>query len=124
LHFVSAFSVMPDVPRILEGEKFGRWTLKEEGEPVYWKNNHGNRKPHARYWAQCDCGSPRKLVILRNVLSGHSQSCGCLRNEVAVAQITEYNRTRTRWMSGARINIKDFFAVPDVKSATHNEVKQ
>lgn len=32
------------------------------------------------YLAQCDCGT-RKIVARRNLVSGHTKSCGCLRKQ-------------------------------------------
>ena len=52
------------------GTKFGRWTVLSE--------KHKNGKKY--YECRCDCGTVRD-VYYRSLLSGVSQSCGCLRRE-------------------------------------------
>lgn len=56
----------------LTGQRFGRLTVIE-----YEKTDH-NRD--ARWLCRCDCGK-RLTVLGKNLLSGATRSCGCLRKE-------------------------------------------
>ena len=59
----------------LIGKKFGKLTVVKEGESYI--------KPYAiykRYWVQCECGSPLKLVRVQSLKSGASTSCGCFKS--------------------------------------------
>jgi len=64
----------------ITGQVFGRWTaLKEFG----YTNTGRKRKP--LWLCRCECGTER--VILRESLrAGTSKSCGCLRDELALAR--------------------------------------
>lgn len=54
------------------GKKYNRWTvLKYEG------TNHLNKK---QFLCRCDCGN-EKIVVLGNLKTGQSKSCGCLNDE-------------------------------------------
>ena len=56
----------------LRGQKFGRLTVIERTE--------NNKFGHSRWLCKCECGN--EVVVLGGDLkSGHSQSCGCSRNE-------------------------------------------
>lgn len=50
------------------GARHGRWTILE-------------RLPNRRVLARCECGTERAVVV-RNLVSGNSRSCGCLNREV------------------------------------------
>ena len=63
------------------GRKFGRWTVL--GGCV--TTPRGERK----YLCRCDCGTER-YVLERSLRYGESQSCGCLRKEMA-HQATAYD---------------------------------
>lgn len=69
----------------LGGKKFGRWTFNRRSERL------GKRNRRQFWWAQCDCGTVREVVIYA-VLLGKSQSCGCIRNEITAEFCT---RTKT-----------------------------
>lgn len=57
----------------LTNKRFGRLVVK----------SHNGMRGNFRYWeCVCDCGNITK-VKARDLKSGHSQSCGCLRNERA-----------------------------------------
>lgn len=60
------------------GQKFGRWTVLEEGEAT--RPPCGDRK--RRMLCECECGTV-KLVQMTSLRSGGSRSCGCLQREVA-----------------------------------------
>lgn len=53
------------------GEKFGRLTIKEK-DPL--KNNS--------YFCKCECGNI-KSISYKQLLSGKTKSCGCLKKEVS-----------------------------------------
>ena len=67
----------------LIGKGFGRWIVLEGP-----KRMHGQRRKG--YLCKCICGNI-KLVSKYPLLNGTSQSCGCLRNEVA----TVHGKNRT-----------------------------
>jgi len=56
----------------LTGMKFGRWSVLSRAD----YSNDG----HIRWLCRCDCGVERK-VIGKDLVKGHSLSCGCLRIE-------------------------------------------
>jgi len=57
------------------GEKFNRWTVKS----VAYKRNG-----QWLYNCVCDCSPELKKLVRRvNLLSGDSQSCGCLQRELS-----------------------------------------
>ena len=60
----------------LTGRKFGRLTVISNGDTA--KNGD------IQWWCQCDCGN-KELSIVRtyNLKSGHTRSCGCMRDEEA-----------------------------------------
>lgn len=68
--------------RQLDGERFGRWTVKSRAAD----NSKGRE---ARWHCVCDCGT-EKIVSARTLVAGTSQSCGCLRKE----RSAESNRRR------------------------------
>lgn len=56
----------------LDGKRFGRLTVLHEGH----KNAH-----YERHWfCQCECGEVKEIKQ-DNLLSGRTQSCGCLKKE-------------------------------------------
>lgn len=64
----------------LLGNKFGRWTVISEADPLITPS--GNR--FSRYLCRCDCGTER-LITTNSLTSGRSKSCGCLHNEISAA---------------------------------------
>lgn len=67
--------------RLTCGQRFGRWTVLGG----CMTTPRGERK----YLCRCDCGTER-YVLERSLLYGGSQSCGCLRKEMAY-QANAYN---------------------------------
>lgn len=67
--------------RLTCGQRFGRWTVLGGSMTT----PQGERK----YLCRCDCGTER-YVLERSLLYGGSQSCGCLRKEMAY-QANAYN---------------------------------
>lgn len=69
-----------------EGRKFGRWT-------VVGANKKSNGK---YYWpCMCICGV-KKWVVRGNLKLGISNSCGCLRKELASKKFTTHGMSKTR----------------------------
>lgn len=70
----------------LKGKEFGRLVVVERA-----KNAKNNR---IRWKCRCGCG---KLVIALSyhLLSGHTQSCGCLQKEIAGKLFTKHGMRRT-----------------------------
>lgn len=67
------------------GLRFGRLTLVAPGDSY--------TSGGARWDCLCDCGSMR-LVSVSNLLSGGTQSCGCLRNERVTAALQKHGCNR------------------------------
>jgi len=67
----------------LTGRRFGRLVAIAPAErPARVTGPTANRR---RFWSlQCNCGATR-VACHRDLLSGHTRSCGCLRREVAAA---------------------------------------
>ena len=66
----------------LTGQKFGRWTVIS----CHGKNNFGEH-----LWnCKCSCGT-EKIVLGHSLTNGHSQSCGCLKNELSGDRNKKYN---------------------------------
>lgn len=53
--------------------RFGKWTVLE-------RSYDKSKSKGAKWLCQCECGSKVELVS-HLILSGHTQSCGCLRSE-------------------------------------------
>lgn len=73
----------------LVGKRFGRWLVKELGEPYV---SPGTGHKATRYICECTCNKI-KLVRETSLLSGDSTSCGCLAKELVS------NRFRTHGLS-------------------------
>ena len=63
---------MPKRLNIQPGDKFARLTIIEEGE---------KRSSKRTFKCRCDCGN-ETIVMVQNLTSGRSQSCGCLAKEI------------------------------------------
>lgn len=70
----------------LVGERFGRWFVKEVGEPYTFPSTNHSK---IRYVCKCDCGV-EKLVREDSLLRGDSKSCGCLAKEKIKEAITKH----------------------------------
>lgn len=70
----------PRTLRVNTGEKYGRLTVALEVE--------GNSYSR-RILCKCDCGGS-KIVSLVQLLSGNTQSCGCLKREMRIKQNTTH----------------------------------
>lgn len=75
----------------MTGQRFGRWLVVGRAERPA---NSSNRD--ARWEVICDCGN-RCVVTRTSLVSGESQSCGCLQRELA-SQVTP-ERFRTHGMT-------------------------
>lgn len=77
---------------IKDGEQFGRWTVireaKEYGKPREWL-------------CICECGTT-KAVYGSSLLSGKSQSCGCLQKERVTAHGLSESPTWNSWYNMVR----------------------
>jgi len=69
----------------ITGRRFGRLTaLRDDGPGPCWQ---------VRWICRCDCGNIVK-VYKNNLLSGHTTSCGCLRDEKARKLIQRINENK------------------------------
>lgn len=69
-------AAMPQKDRT--GERFTRWVLL------------GKDSKKDRWLCQCDCGEVRSIAI-SNLVSGRSQSCGCLNAEQSRIRMSQYH---------------------------------
>jgi hypothetical protein len=68
----------------LVGKKFGRLLVTEKSNE---KTNSGDQ-----LWVcDCDCGTKNKLITTNHLISNHSTSCGCYRDEVKRTALRKYN---------------------------------
>lgn len=77
--------------RDLTGNRFGRWIVIEEVEPVREPSGHLRH----RWLCRCDCGTV-KSVKGASLIAGRSLSCGCERAENNAKRMTKHNMYRTR----------------------------
>lgn len=74
----------------LTGQKFGRLTVIKEAEKV---------GRHRTWLCSCECGN-KKTIYQTHLVSGQSQSCGCLHKEVvgenSKARLTKHNMYGTK----------------------------
>lgn len=73
----------------LRGRQFGRWTALERV---------GTKNRHPLWRCRCECGTEGN-VSSTNLVSGHSQSCGCLSIDVATERLTRHGHTSNDAMS-------------------------
>lgn len=67
-------NLLPASPRKYRaGDAVHHWTLLS-----FWR---GPQYPKIMVLAECDCGSPPRLVQLQNIANGASTNCGCLRKK-------------------------------------------
>lgn len=74
---------MAEIKDSTEGRVFGKWTILQEvavrERPVTWASGH--RTERARFLlCRCQCGATLE-VNRKNVLSGLSTNCGCVRRQ-------------------------------------------
>ena len=75
-------------PEELIGKRFGRLTVVCLSHKDKWSKNY--------YDCVCDCGGKTK-VLERNLITGNTSSCGCLRRETVKAGTnTKNGKTHTR----------------------------
>lgn len=68
-------------------------------------------KKKQTYWiVRCDCGT-EKIVDGRNLRNGHSQSCGCLQNEVAASLARKLGKSNKGRKHPHRRQIKNTITV-------------
>lgn len=73
--------------RDLTGQRFGRLLVLER---------HGSTRTKQATWlCQCDCGATSVAISL-NLGNGNTQSCGCLKRDVAKKQFTTHGMSKTR----------------------------
>jgi hypothetical protein len=77
---------------IKPGDSFSRLTIIKEVEGKYW-----GKYKHRQFLCKCECGNER-IVRLEYLRSGHTTSCGCLR-EVELIKINATHR-----QSGTRLH--------------------
>ena len=73
----------------LTGQRFGRLTVIER---------KGSKAKNVTWLCQCDCGN-QTIVRGTNLNSGHTTSCGCLRNELCFVHGKYHTRLHYVWSS-------------------------
>lgn len=78
----------------LTGQKFNHLTVKSRGEDyIDSKGIH-----IVQWWCECDCGNTELVLVPRNNLkSGHTKSCGCLKNQPSSRFIDFTGQQIGRW---------------------------
>lgn len=71
------------------GARFGRQVVIGDYERIVYPSGSSAYK----YPCRCDCGTPIRLVGSSGLLSGESQSCGCLRRELASVRARTHGAT-------------------------------
>lgn len=68
---------MVKVKEDLTGKMFGKLTVIKQAEDYICQSNNQH---FSQWWCKCDCGN-EELVLVRtcNLISKHTQSCGCIR---------------------------------------------
>lgn len=69
------------------GKVYGRATIISDAEPVY----DDKRRRRAMVNCLCSCGNTF-VAERKGVMYGHTSSCGCLREESAIAKIEKFNK--------------------------------
>lgn len=90
----------------LTGQKFGRWTVIEQGEYKIIKSGRRYRT----WLCICECGTVREVVEY-SLVSNKSISCGCLRNEILKKNATYKDLTGQKfgeWTVMYRVDDKFF----------------
>lgn len=70
-----------------------RWTLIEKVEDYF--GGSAKKKVDEKWLAVCSCGT-QKVVFKRNVNSGKSRSCGCIRPEVSALLNLSHGQTGSK----------------------------
>lgn len=74
----------------ITGERFGRWTVvRREGTNISPSGSH-----RSTWLCRCDCGVT-KILTVKALRSGDTQSCGCLQKERASSANTKHGDSRT-----------------------------
>ncbi len=74
---------------VAPGDRFGRLTVAAEADPYVWRGRFARR----RWSCDCDCGGTA-VVREDSLLSGHTVSCGCLRDDVVRDRATRHGARR------------------------------
>jgi len=71
---------MPKRLEITPGDRYGKLVIVQES---------GKRDGHRYFLCECDCGN-KKIMGLSDLRTGHSKSCGCLKNDATRARFTTH----------------------------------
>lgn len=78
---------MPRYAPNLIGKRFGRLVVTGRAE--------NDKSLHSQWYCRCDCGN-ETIVGARHLLSGNTQSCGCLDRERTKEANTTHGQTNTK----------------------------
>lgn len=97
--------------RNLTGERFTRWTVKKD-------SFERNEKGCLVCFCECDCGTQR-MVNRKNLLSGDSKSCGCLKTDLSKAKFgikrgqNRYRKIKNGYIGYTSNNMRFYFDEED-----------
>ena len=69
----------------LTGNRYGRWTVLERN----YEAQERRQTPISVWVCRCDCGTIKNEVLYNSLTRGGSQSCGCLKRELLLAEARE-----------------------------------
>lgn len=88
---IDIFYKKPDFPYNfidIRGQQFGKLYVLKNEEPIKKSNQ-------IHFLCQCDCGSEPKYIESYYIRTGHTQSCGCLKNKMIT--IDGITKNITQW---------------------------
>lgn len=71
------------------GKKFGRLTV------LKFHHNSGKPRYENFFECKCECGN-LKVCSMQNLISGNTQSCGCIKKEQTIQMFTKHGKRHTR----------------------------
>ena len=81
---------MVKVKKDLTGRVFGRLTVLEQAED-YVSPNCGKHRP--RWLCECSCAEHNRIIVHQtSLISGDTQSCGCLQKDNVKERFKKYNK--------------------------------
>jgi hypothetical protein len=82
----------PSITPALVGKRFGKWTVLKWFPCSFRPNGNGFSKT-GEVLCRCDCGT-EKMVDAGSLQRGRSNSCGCLKRELASRRMAEFQERR------------------------------
>ena len=77
----------------ITGQRFGRLVAVEK--ICANSKRKGQKRQREKWLFRCDCGN-EKTVLVESVMSGHTQSCGCFREDMRGYYTRKHGMSKTR----------------------------